>query len=112
MKRATFSIRAPVIRVRGQLWLGFLPLPRWLGTMPALAWRPVTLRIRRLVVAALVLAGGCIVRPLDTHVRRVDSLGGVDAVGDELGAQGWRIVSVAPLGDGAAYIVVLQREAQ
>jgi hypothetical protein len=61
-------------------------------------------------LAAVVLAAGCMPRPMDTQVRRVDSLGGVDAVGDELGAEGWRIVDVAALDGGASYVIVLQRE--
>lgn len=60
---------------------------------------------------ALLLAVGCVVRPVDTQVRRVDSLGGVDAVGDELGADGWVIVDVEALDGGRSYVVVLQRDA-
>ncbi len=61
-----------------------------------------------LLVLGFALALGCAVRPVDTQVRRVDSLGGVDQVGDELGADGWRIVELVPQGEG--YVLVLQRE--
>lgn len=58
----------------------------------------------------VLLACGCLPRPVDTQVRRVDSLGGVDQVGDELGVDGWLIVDVEAVDGGRWYVVVLQRE--
>lgn len=61
-------------------------------------------------VLLLLALGGCVPRPVDTQVRRVDSLGGVDAIADELGADGWVVVDVEALDGGASWVLVLQRE--
>jgi hypothetical protein len=60
----------------------------------------------------VLLVSGCVghLRPVETQVRRVDSLGSVDAVADELGVDGWHVVDVEPMQGGASFVVVLQRE--
>lgn len=56
------------------------------------------------------LLGCAHLRPVETIVRRVDSLAGISNLGRELGPEGWHMVSVSTQRDGWSYVVVLQRE--
>lgn len=61
------------------------------------------------IVAAVVL-GGCS-STLQTSVRRVDSMAEIDRVSEDMGADGWRIVSVVTPDRGWSWVIVYQREA-
>lgn len=64
------------------------------------------------VVAAAALLVGCAHAPIETRVRRVDSLTELSRVGAELGRDGWHVASVVELDGGRAFVVVLERKAR
>lgn len=62
------------------------------------------------VVLLAVLVLGCATAPSSARevaVRRVDSLASMDALCDELGRDGWRVVAMSPY--AGAWVVVLER---
>lgn len=60
-------------------------------------------------IAAAVLLG-CATAPLQTSVRRVDSIAQLDIASEAMAVDGWRIVSVVAEGRGT-FVVVYERRA-
>lgn len=58
-----------------------------------------------------VLVGGCATLPaaVESRVQRADSMGQLDQLGDELGADDWQIATVVPIGGTGAFMVVFER---
>lgn len=64
------------------------------------------------VVLALAIAlGGCATLPaiVETRVQRVESMASLDQLGDELGADDWRLIEVTPQAGDGSFVGVFQR---
>lgn len=66
---------------------------------------------RWFVLALAVTLGGCASLPaiVETRIQRVDSMASLDQLGDELGADDWRLIDIVPQDGNSAFIGVFQR---
>lgn len=80
------------------------PLMSWRNVIDALLFVGCYAVGGAVLLVFALLFGGC---AYESQVRRADTLTDVDAVTDEAGADGWRLVAITPQRD--AFVLVFER---